>query len=247
MAIAAKISPTELTAQVTNRFDGAFLEARLINAPGVTYVPGTTDEANFLTFEVTPGTSGYQRKVISYTATDVSAYSDDGVALTTRATVFAHDGINSAIDFSHAALVWSQGNVLTLQSAPTGAPSSATNGTYNNIPVDSTSGNGVGLTVDLTVTNSGAALSDYSLAVNYPGYDYAIPETLTILNGTLQGLGVTGPSTGDLVFSPATVSNQSNAGSLLSVAETSSSVSLSGGNEAAFYWNLKQFGFYTVT
>ena len=80
MAIAAKISPAELTSQVTSRFDGAYLEGRLINAPGVAYVPGTTDDASFLTFEVTPGTAGYQRQVIGYEASDVSAYSDDGVA-----------------------------------------------------------------------------------------------------------------------------------------------------------------------
>jgi hypothetical protein len=148
MAIAAKISSDELTAQVTQRFDGATLEARLINAPGVTYIPGTTDDTTFLGLEVTVGTGGYARQSISYAAADVSVYSDDGVALTQRATVFTQDGSATPIEFSHVALVW-------------------TNGT----------------------------------------------------------------SSGDI----------------LAVAQTSSAVVLGGGNQAAFYWNLKQFGYYSTS
>ena len=81
MAIAAKISPAELTALVTNRYVGKYYEARLINAPGVSYVPGTSNDATFLGNEVTQGTGGYERQVINYVGGDVSAYSDDGVAL----------------------------------------------------------------------------------------------------------------------------------------------------------------------
>lgn len=245
MAIAAKISSTELTAQVTQRFDGAVLEARLINAPGTAYIPGTTNDSTFLGFEVTPGTGGYGRQVISYTAADVSVYSDDGVALSQRATVFTQDGSATPIEFSHVALVWGTGNVLTLGSV-TSSPSAGVDGTYTNIPIDTTSGSGSGLTVDLTIANSGATSSDYSLTLTNAGSDYAASDTLTILDGTLAGLGAITGGSGDLVFSVATVTSQSNAGSIVGVAQTSSAVVLGGGNQAAFYWNLKQFGYYST-
>ena len=124
-------------------------------------------------------------------------------------------------------------------------PSSGVDGTYTNIPVDATSGSGVGLTVDLTIINSGATSTDYSVTVNKPGRGYAALEALTILNGTLQGINATA-GTGDLQFRVETVNSPTNAGEVLAVAQTSSAVALSAGNEAAFYWNLKQFGFHTV-
>ncbi len=245
MAIAAKISSAELTAQVTNRFVGNSFEARLISATGTSYEPGITNDATFLGFEVTPGTGGYQRQVISYAPADVTTYTDDGVALTTKATVFAHDGGATSIDFSHAVLVWSTGNALTLGAVGT-APTAGVDGTYTNIPIDTTDGSGVGLTADLTIANSGAASTDYSLTINSAGYDYAASDVLTILDGTLAGLGAIAGGAGDLSFSVATVNTPANAGDVLSVAQTTSSVVLSGGNEAVFYWNLKQFGFYSV-
>ena len=41
MTIAAKVSSAELTAQVTNRFEDKYLEGRLINATGTSYIPGS--------------------------------------------------------------------------------------------------------------------------------------------------------------------------------------------------------------
>ena len=245
MAIAAKISSAELTAQVTDRFVDKYFEARLINAPGTSYIPGTTVDATFLANEVPIGTGGYLRQVIGYENSDVSAYSDDGVALSQKATIFAHDGGGTAIDFSHVALVWSDGNALTL-GAVTAAPSAGVDGTYTNIPVDSTSGSGVGLTVDLTISNGGITASDYALTIVNAGNGYAANDTVTILDGTLAGLGAIAGGAGDLTFSVATVSSQANAGTVLSVAQTASAVSLTAGNEAVFYWNLKQFGYYSV-
>ena len=245
MALAAKISPAELTAQVTERFSDAYLEARLINAPGVVYLPGTTDDAAFLAFEVPIGTGGYERQVIYYQASDVTNYTDDGVGLATRATVFAQNGSSTTIDFSHVALCWSTGNVETL-GALTAVPSAAVNGTYTSIPIDQTSGSGNGLTVDLAVINSGATSSDYAITLAKPGSGYADGDTALITEATLQGLGIVASGAGDLAFTVATVSSPANAGQLLSVAQTSNQVVLSAGNEAAFYWNLKQFGFYNV-
>ena len=240
MAIAAKISSAELTAQVTDRFVDQYFEARLINAPGITYEPGITNDNTFLGFEVAEGTGGYGRQVLKYRSGDVSAYSDDGVALATKATVFAQDGGTTAIPFTHVALVWSQGNVATL-GTPTSEPATGNNGTYSNVPQDSTSGVGKGFTVNIGVSGG----SVFSYVINSAGYDYTDTDTITISSATLQGLGITTEST-DLIIPVATVSSGSIAGQVLAVAQTSSAVSLTGGNEAAFYWNLKQFGYYSV-
>lgn len=242
MTIAAKISSTELTAQVTNRFADTFFEARLINVPGTIYDPGITNDASFLASEVPIGTGGYKRALINWTAADVSAYTDDGVALNQKAATYAQDGTATTIDFSHVALVWSTGNPTALGTA-TAKPASAVNGTYTAVPVDSTSGSGVGLSVDITVANLGAALSDFTLSIDSAGYGYAASDTVTISNATLQSAGITTEVSGDLTFPVSTVYTASNAGAILSVAQTANSVVVSGGNEVAFYFNLKQFGF----
>ena len=57
-------------------------------------------------------------------------------------------------------------------------------------------------------------------------------------------MGVITAGAGDLVVTIDTVNTAANAGQLLSVAQTTNSVVLAAGNEAAFYWNLKQYGYY---
>lgn len=243
MSIGAKVSSTEIRDILSERYVDQFFEARLINLPAFTYDPSTAgSDTTLLLGEVPIGTGGYARAVIKYESGDVGAYADGGVAMVQKATTFAHDGGATALEFSHVALVWSDGNALTL-GAVTAAPASATTTPtgYTNIPIDSTSGSGVGLTVDLTVTSNGAATGNYLLAVNKPGYGYAASDTLTINNGTLAGLD---PSVGagDLVFSVGTVYTTTRAGDLFTAAKTTSTVTLIDGNEAAFYWNLKQYG-----
>jgi hypothetical protein len=249
MTIAAKVSATEVTNIVNDRYVDQYFEARLINLPAYDYDPSVAGaDTTLLAGEVAVGTGGYQRAYLSWSTGEVGAYADGGVALSQKATVFEHDGGATALTFSHVALVWSSGNALTL-GAVTAAPASATTTTapYTNIPVDSTSGSGFGLTVDLEVTNSGAATTDYVVTINKPGYDYAASDTVTINNGTLAGLD---PSlgAGDLTFPVATVYTPSiaTAGDLFTVVKTTSSVNLVDGNQAAFYWNVKQFGFYTA-
>lgn len=249
MTIPAKVSATELDAILSNRFLNQYFEARLINLPAYTYDPGTAgSDATLLAGEVTLGTGGYQRTIIKYGASDIGSYADGGIALTQKATTFAHDGGATPITFSHVALVWSSGNVETLGTASS-IPASATTTTsaYTNIPIDSTSGSGVGLTVDLEVTNSGATVGDYNLTINKPGYGYAASDTLTITNATLAGLD-SSVGAGDLVFSATAVHSPTgaSAGDLLTAAKTSGAVNLVDGNEVAFYWNLKQFGFYST-
>lgn len=242
MTIAAKISSSELTAQVTNRFEDKFVEARLINATGTSYIPGTTDDATFLGFEFTPGTAGYVRQVFKYETADILAYSDDGVPLDRKATVFAHDGGGTSIDFSHVALCWSTGNTLTL-GAVGSAPSAGVDGTYTNIPT-TTGGSGTGLVVNLTIQNSGAATTDYLLTIQSAGSGYAASDTITISDGVLTSLGAITGGAGGLGFTVGTVHTDTNGGNLITVAETASPVVLTGGNEAVFYWDLKMFGFY---
>jgi hypothetical protein len=242
MAIAAKISPTELTAQVTGRFVDRYYEVRLINSPGVSYIPGTTNDATFLANEVVAGTGGYVRQTFWYASGDVSAYSDDGVALATKASVFAHDGGATPLTFSHAALVESNGSVVTLGSN-TSAPSAGVNGTYTDLPVTA-GASGLGLTVDLTIQNSGAATTDYILTIKTPGYGFIAAEALTIPEAVLVAAGAVSASAGGIGLTAATVYSSTN--DLLAVAQATSTVTLTGGNETVFYWNLKQFGYYSV-
>lgn len=246
MTIAAKISAIEVEAQVTNRFVDKYLEARLIDAAGVTYTPGLTDDATFLAQEVTAGFGGYKRQVIGYSLGDVSTYSDSGIGLSTKATVFPHDGGGDVLSFSHAVLVWSTGNVLTI-GALDSVPTAAVDGTYTNIPISSTNGNGVGATVDITVTNSGASTGDYAVTLSNAGYDYAVTDTLVIDEGTLAGLGMVTAGAGGIGTTVGSINNNSeNAGDIMSVAQTTNTVNLTAGNEAVFYWNLKQFGLFTL-
>jgi len=242
MAIAAKISPAELTAQVTNRFVGKYYEARLINAPGTSYTPGTTDDATFLANEVAAGTGGYVRQIISFDGGDVSVYSDDGVALATKTTVFAHDGGVTPIPFSHVALVEGDGNITAL-AANVSAPTAGVNGTYTDLPTV-TGGTGVGLTVDLVITNSGAATTDYTLTIKQAGYGYAPTDSIQVQEPALIAAGAVSLGAGDITTTVSTVHSSSE--QLLSVAQTPSAVNLTGGNETVFYWNLKQFGYYTI-
>ena len=246
MTIAAKVSAAEVNDQVVNRFVGASMEARLINAPGVTYTPGTTDDANFLTFEVPLGTGGYARQVIAYESGDVATYADGGVGLSRKATVFAHDGTGTLTEFTHVALVNSFGQVSAVDVDGVNNPTSMTDGTYTNVEADNTSSaEGVGLVVDFTVTNGGTSSNDYAVTVVNPGYGYVNGDTITVTNATLQALD---PSVGtdDLIITIDTaVAPAGNTGQIVSVAQPTNAVALGGGNEAAFYWNLKTFGFYS--
>lgn len=241
MAIAAAVSAAELDAQVSALYVDKYYEARLIYAPGTTYQPGVTNDATFLGFEVTQGTAGYERQIIKYVSGDVGSYADDGVALAAKASVFAHDGGVTTLDFSHVALVSGNGNVSSL-GANTGKPTAAVNGTYTNIPVIDVAA-GRGLTVNLTIANSGAALGDYVMTIVNAGTGYSASDALQIPEATLVALGAVSAGAGDLTFSVGTVFTSSER--ILAVAQTAATVQLSAGNEAAFYWNLKHYSFTT--
>jgi len=246
MALAGNIAAIELSQQVQDRFVGSYYEGRLLNAPGESYNPGTTNDATFLANEVPAGTGGYDRRIIYYAPGDVSNYTDGGVGLAQKATVFAHDGSDDNIQFTHAALVWSDKNAVDLQPLTTGqVPSQAVSGTYYDVPFDSTSGTGSGLTIDIVVINNGISAGDFAIEVNKPGYGIEAGDQFTIDESTLLASGVIDSGAGDMTFIVETVfTSGDKAGQLVSVAKTSNPVTLTAGNEAAFYWTIKQYGYY---
>ena len=223
----------------------------MINLPAYSYDPSVAgSDATLLAGEVVVGTGGYRRALITFEALDVGNYADGGTAMAQKATTFAHDGGTTAIEFSHVALVRSTGNILTFDPAAQTAPSAGINGTYTNIPLidaasPGTNGSGDGATFDLTIINNGATSADFALSVATPGYDFAAGDTVTLGEAQLASIGAVNVGSGGLTAEIATVTDSPN--ELFAVAKTSSSVNLVDGNEAAFYWNIKQFGFYSTT
>ena len=67
---------------------------------------------------------------------------------------------------------------------------------------------------------------------------------MQISGQTLQLIGA-GDGSDPVLFSAATVS--AGGGSIVSVAAPTSTVTLQDGNQAIFYFNLKQFGYYNTT
>lgn len=241
MSITAAISAAELTQQVTDRFVDRYLEAWLVNLPGTTYDPSVAGiDATFLAGEI-PADGGYERQAIAYSAGDVNGYSDDGVALATKIAIFSHDGSADLMTFTHCMLVWGSGQILTIGANVT-APTSATDGAYYNIPT-TTDGAGIGLRVNVTVVNSGASTTDYAVSIAQAGSGYAPGDAIVIPEASLESAGMAPGSADSLSFAVGTVNTDAEAGNILAVAETTGQVSLINGREAAFYFNLKQFGF----
>jgi hypothetical protein len=235
MAITAKISSAEISAQVDQRFVNKYIEGLLVNANGVTYSPGATVDATFLSFEV-GSVAGYERQVFVYQAQDQTAYTDDGVGLLTKGTIFGHDGSATAIDFTHAVLVWGTGNVASLDAA-TVDPATGTDGVYADLPTV-TDGAGTGLTVDLTVANNVFVFTPSRF-----GRGYQTGDSVTVLEATMEQAGAIAAGDGLAQMLVGAVSSNTEAGQIIAVAPTDSQVTLDAGNEAAFYWDFKLFGF----
>ncbi len=235
MAITAKISSAEIAAQVEQRFVGKYVEAMLLNAGGMNYTPGTTNDANFLSNEVVEGTGGYTRQVFVYQPEDQGAYADEGVGLATKGTIFSHDGSGTPINFTHAALVWGTGNVISLDAASTD-PDEGVDGIYTDIPTTS-DGNGIGLTVDITVSNDIFVFTPSRFGRNYqPG------DSIFVSEAAMEIAGIVSAGGGSAEMLVANASSNTEAGQIVGVARTASPVVLDGGNEAAFYWDVKMFG-----
>ena len=240
MALAAKISSAELTAQVTNRFQDQYFEAALVNAPGTTYQPGVTDDAFLWASNWTAPLATIDRSSSTLLRMGIrrrwcwSGHQGNRVCPRRRRQLHAIFPCRTSLGQRKRCDPGLVGS----------APGAGVDGQYTNIPMDSTSGSGVGMTVNLTISANGAATGDYLVEIANAGSGYTAGETVTILDGTLAGLGAITAGAGSLQFTVGTVNDSANPGQILAVAQTSNSVSLSAGNEAAFYWNLKQFGFY---
>ena len=247
MTIAAKVSAVEIDKIVRDRYEGNYFEGRLMNYTGSTYTPGASGaDAAFLATEVTVGTGGYQRQIIYYSSSDFANYADGGVALAQKGTTFTHDAGNTSLVFTHAALVWSGGNVTGLGAYNNFSTNLAMpTGNYTNLPVTKIGGSGVGLTVNLSVTNNGAQLSDYTLAINKAGYDYAASDAVQLTNATLKAAnGAAGTGTLNFTVSGVHTPTVATKGDLFAVAKPASTVTLTQGQQAVFLWNPKQYGFY---
>lgn len=236
MTIASKISSTEIVSQLTDRYVDQYFEVALINSPGTTYEPGTTNDATFMASEVASGTAGYTRQLLKYVSGDIAAYADKGMALARKAAVFQHDASGTTLSFSHIAVVRGDGNLLTVNS-PTSTPTNAIDGTYTGLPT-ATLGSGLDATVDLVVSSSGTV---FTVTVNYAGYGYAVSDTINVLEADLITAGVCGIGDGNLVFTAATVTS---GGDVYSVSKPNNTVNLTDGNQAVMYFDIKHYGFY---
>lgn len=222
------------------KYAGNFFEACLLNAPGFNYDPATTNDATVLSSnEVTAGQGGYRRQVIGYESGDITVYSEQGMGLQVKVAVFAHDGGGTALDFTHVALVRGSGNILTT-GAQISTPTGGTPGTYENLPT-ATGGSGIGALVTVVVEPDGTT---FTPTIANAGYGYADTDTITISDATLASAGAITAGQGDLTLDIDSVTGiNEHAGQLLSVTKTTNPVSLTSGNEAIFYFNLKQFGY----
>ena len=211
MSIAAAISVSELRDTVYKRFVGETFYVALINAPATVYTPGTTINGEFLTNEV-GNVGGYVRDTISYDATDIDAYTDEGIPLARKAATFTHDDSVNTYQFTHVVLLRtmevtasSSGTVLTVESV---------GGEYQ-------------LSIGTTFVGTGVPAGTYITAL-----------------GT--GDGSVGTYTLNNTISPALGSDIITAYEIVSVAPLASQATMSDGNEAVFYFDLKQFGYYQV-
>lgn len=237
MAVSANISSTEVRTALVERYVGHYFEAALINAPGITYTPGSTNDATFMAFEVTQGASGYNREIFNYSASDVMAYTERGVGLTTKSTIFTHDGGSESINFTHVALCWGGGNVVAM-GATTQEPTVGIDGIYTNLPTQ-TSGEGTGLLLDLTISNN-----VFVYTISKPGRKYQVGDVVTVLGADMLQVGAINAEDEQVnaTLPVDTVSVETTEGNVLAVVQTSSAVSLIAGTQAAFYWNNKLYG-----
>lgn len=247
MTIAAKITPTELVGQVTDRFVDQYFIVKLLNSEGMSYTPGVQEELAFVNNNaLTPGTFGYNPQLFSYSAADVGNYADAGVGLLQKQCIFSHDGSNSQYSFTHCSVQWANGVILGISADPAALPLGVIpDGLYENLPVTS-DGSGFGATVNLTVNNTLAGELAYSIVMNSPGFDYSLSDVVEISSATLAAVGAGDGSQGPIGLILETLFLPSNANDVFAIAPTDGLVTLANGNESAFYFNLRQFGYYNI-
>ena len=272
MTIAAKVSAAELDAQVRASFENKWFEVALINSAApydiendVWNEGNTAGGTNIYSFELDglggtkaaagAGTAnGYGRRAFEYVAANVQGYNDKGIPLARKTTVFSHNGYGTGdFTFTHAVLLHSGNGHATALGAvtanPTGSAAFTATGVreYKNLPV--TGGSGQGLTIDLQILNTGTNSTDWVVTLVNPGTGYTASDSVTVPEDTLQSAlnNNGGTLTGGLTFPITTVNAAAAAAGgtrdIVAVAKTDSAVTLTAGNEAVFYWDLKLFGY----
>jgi|TARA_R100000081_G_scaffold85588_1_gene54686 hypothetical protein len=236
MAITGTVSSAEITKQITDRWVGKYVECMLVNYSG-DYTPGTTNDSTFKAAELAQGTAGYDRQTFKVVSSDVSTYAQESVGLARKTVIFTHDGGNTSFTFTHAALIWGTGNVVTLDAA-TQDPNTGTNGTYSNLPT-TTDGSGKGATLDLTV-----ASNVYTFTVNNAGTGYSASDSLTVSTATMIAAGAlpTGSTEPSATIPIGTVHTNTEGGNIVGVVKTDAAVNVANGNQVSFYWDIKLFG-----
>lgn len=246
MAIASTISAAELARIVQDQFVNKSFEVALVNASGASYSAETTVDADFMLNEVSTGTGGYARQIVSWEGADVAPYSDSGIGLATKVAVFTHDGSVNTINFTHVVLLRGVGNIDELAAAASSVPTNVgadtmLDGTYLSLPTN-TAGNGEGATVDIEIINNGAnGINDYTVTLVNRGRGYLATDSIEITPASLIAAGACTVDLGSIVVPVQAIRNDG--GTIVSATETATPVILGNGNEAVFYFNNKVFGF----
>jgi hypothetical protein len=110
-------------------------------------------------------------------------------------------------------------------------------GVYTDLPTF-TDGAGTGLTVDLTIANDVFVFTPSRF-----GRNYQTGDQITVLEATMEQVGAIAAGDGLAQMLIGSVSSNTEAGEIIAVAPLDSQVTLDNGNEAAFFWDFKLFGF----
>lgn len=242
MTVAAKITPTELGDQVRERFIGNYFVAKLLNSGGLAYVPGQQDSLQYVIDYELARTAGYTPQIIAYVEGEVTNYADNGVGLAQKQAIFQHDGGTTGYTFDGVSLQWAGGVVTAVEADPARNPGPLVDAEYSNLPVGSNTGDGNGLTVNITVFN-GAVVS---MTPNTAGYDYNETDTLEITAGTLASVGAHDGTGGSQGVNITGLYLNDKSGQVVLIAPTQNPITLAGGNETAVYFNYKNFGYYNT-
>lgn len=171
----------------------------------------------FMANEIEEGFGGYTSPAISYTNADIGIFADEGVPLARKAATFSHDNSVDAYDFTHVVLL-------------------RTN------EIDASAG-GASLTI-----YEHQAQPDFT--DEYNGWVLTGPEVPAgtgIYAWTGSG-GVDGPDYYSLNQSVPTIAQNTDMmlSQIVAVTPLASTATLSDGNEAVFYFDIKHFTYYQV-
>lgn len=217
MTVTALVSTKEIRNTLINRYTSTGHYFRVALVNTLgSYVRGVTSDATFMSDEIEEGLGGYTSPYFQYTSSDIGIYADEGIPLSRKAATFTHDGSASAYDFTHVVLL--RKNVISGSASGT----ALTVYSYDREPEDTEELNGWVLTG--TGVDIGTAITAYTGTSGTGG-----PWFYT-LNQSITNTGVQ-----NMVLSQ-----------IIAVAPLASTATLSDGNEAVFYFDLKHFTYYQV-